>query len=83
MKDEMKSYSARCGHVKRRLRVGDPLEGKVLEFALEQIEPAKDDLCKGIANKLKDGKQLSEYEYHVFVEVILLHAKLGHGYSEE
>ena len=66
-----KSFSARCGHVKRRLKQGDPLTGKTLELALEY---AQDD---EVARKLKAGKELSEYEYHVLVEVLLLHARLS------
>ncbi len=34
----MKSISARCGHVKRRLNQGEPLEGELLEFALDLVE---------------------------------------------
>jgi hypothetical protein len=81
MSDQMKAISAQCGHVKRRLRRNEPLEGKVLEFALSVIEGGKgssnDDFLNGIANKLKAGEKLSEYEYHIFVEVLLLHVRLG------
>lgn len=65
-----RSFGARCGHVKRRLKQGEQLTGKTLELALEY---AQDD---EVARKLKAGEILSEYEYHVLVEVILLHARL-------
>lgn len=77
----MNSVSAKCGHVKRRLARGEPLNGKMLEFALSIIGEGEgssgDDLIDGIAEKLKAQQQLSAYEYHVFVEVILLHVRLG------
>jgi hypothetical protein len=66
-----KSFGARCGHVKRRLKQGEPLTGKTLELALEY---AQDD---EVARKLNAGENLSEYEYHVLVEVLLLHARLS------
>ncbi len=66
-----KSFGARCGHIKRRLKQGEALTGKTLELALDF---AQDD---EVARKLVAGEQLSEYEYHVLVEVILLHARLS------
>ena len=65
-----KSFGARCGHVKRRLSRGEPLKGKTLEFALEYAQDDK------VARKLEAGEELSEYEYHVLVEVTMLHARL-------
>ncbi len=72
----MKGISAKCGHVKRRLNRNEPLEGKVLEFALSLIGEADDDFLNGIAEKLKAGEKLDEYELHM-VDVLLLHVKLG------
>jgi hypothetical protein len=71
------SISAQCGHVKRRLRAGEPLKGKVLQFALSIIDQSSNPLEMGIAKKLNAGEPLGEYEYHVFVEVVLLHVRLG------
>ena len=83
---KVKSISAQCGHVKRRLNNGEPLEGKTLEFALGLVDVDEDNpdsefanFCRGIADKLKSGEQLDDYEEHIFVDVILLHAKLGSG----
>jgi hypothetical protein len=78
----MNSISAKCGHVKRRLSRGEPLTGKLLEFALDVIgegtgNSRHDAFFDVIAAKLKDGTQLSEYEFHMFVEVVLLHVRLG------
>lgn len=73
----MKVISAKCGHVKRRLNQNEPLEGRVLEFALSLIGETDDDLLSGIAEKLKAGDKLDEYELHIMVDVVLLHAGLG------
>ncbi len=66
-----KSFGARCGHVKRHLRQGDPLTGNTLDLALDYAQDDK------VARKLKAGEELSEYEYHVLVEVLLLHVRLS------
>lgn len=68
---ERKRRGARLGHIKRRLKCDEPLTGELLELALN---------CTGhpdIAEKLKAGEILSDYEYHIFVEVELLHVRLG------
>ncbi len=81
----MNSIAAKCGHVTRRLRQNKPLTGKVLEFALSVIGDGQksdgtvDPFNKGIADKLKAGQPLSEYEYHILVEVVLLHVRLSDG----
>lgn len=72
----MKSISAKCGHVKRRLNQNEPLEGKVLEFALDIVGETDDDFLNGIAEKLKAGEKLDDYEHHLMVDVLLLHVKL-------
>ena len=79
----MKSISAKCGHVKRRLNQNDPLTGKVLEFALSVIDDAldkkgsgsDDNILNGMAKKLIDGEPLSGYEHHIMVDVLLVHKK--------
>jgi len=78
----MKMISAQCGHVKRRLNNDEPLEGKTLEFALSIVEGGTgssefNEFLSGIAEKLKAGEKLSEYEHHIMVDVLLLHVKLG------
>lgn len=73
----MKGISAKCGHVKRRLTKNEPLEGKVLEFALSLIVEADDDFLNGISEKLKAGEKLDEHELHIMLDVVLLHGKLG------
>ena len=61
------------------------LTGEVLEFALSALPDEKrgssdsDELLDGIRQKLLAGDQLSDYKYHVFVEVILLHVRLSAG----
>jgi hypothetical protein len=66
-----------CGHVKRRLNQNEPLEGEVLEFALDVVGETDDDFMNGIAEKLNAGEKLDDYEHHILVDVVLLHVKLG------
>ena len=77
----MKSISAMCGHVKRRLNANEPLEGRVLEFALDIVRETGDDLMNGIAEKLKTGDKLDDYEHHIMVDALLLHVRLGAPHS--
>jgi hypothetical protein len=76
---QRKITGAKCGHVVRRLNKHEPLIGKTLEFALSTIEgegASKDPLFRSIADKLKAGQKLGDYEYHIFVDVVLLHTRL-------
>ena len=78
-----RSFSARCSHVTRRLNAEEPLTGKVLETALEVIENGRrrfsdGDFLDGIVKKLIAGEKLGEYEYHIIVDVLLLHIRLSH-----
>lgn len=78
---ERKSYGARLGHIKRRLRNGEPLKGALLEIALDIAftkSNDENDLGNVISKKLEAGKKLSEYEHHIFVDVFLLHERLSH-----
>jgi hypothetical protein len=69
------------GAIKKCLSDNEPLTGKPLELALELVDVKGDDdhsnLIKGIGNKLKAGKPLGEYEHHILVDVLMLHAQLG------
>lgn len=67
---ERKKISTKCGHVKRCLTRKKPLTGKVLEFALSVVDG-------DIADKLKAGQPLSDYELHLILDVYLLHKRLG------
>lgn len=67
---ERKKFSARCGHVKRRVLRNERLTGPLLEFALD-IVPDE------FGEKLKAGETLSDYEKHLVVDVFLLHARLA------
>lgn len=66
-----KAVSAKCGHVKRLLAGGEPLKGKLLQFALDTISDGR------IAAKLIAGEKLDDYELHLMLDVYLLHKKLG------
>ncbi|MGE0626721.1 MAG: hypothetical protein AB7O43_02780 [Hyphomicrobiaceae bacterium] len=68
---EKKAVGARCGHVKRLLARGEPLKGKLLQFALDTISDDR------IAAKLIAGEKLDDYELHLMLDVYLLHRKLG------
>ena len=74
-----KSFGAKCGHVKRRLKRNEPLTCKVLEFSLEVLSPSPGgsphELNEEISRKLKVGQPLSAYEAHWFVDVILVHMR--------
>ena len=67
---ERKKISTKCGHVKRCLSQNEPLTGKVLKFALSVVDG-------DIADKLKAGQPLSDYELHLMLDVYLLHKRLG------
>jgi hypothetical protein len=69
---DIKSNSAKCGHVKRRLLRNERLSGKTLEFALGVVGEDSD-----LADKLRTGQPLSDYELHWMVDVILLHKRLS------
>jgi hypothetical protein len=57
---------------------GKPLTGELLEFALSGMnESSGDKLLDGICRKLWSGDQLTEYELHIFVDVVILHARLS------
>lgn len=79
----MNKISAQCGHIKRKLSRNEPLSGELLELALSLVEggPAGTSIefDNEIARKLKAGEPLGEYEYHILVEVRLLHVRLGRG----
>lgn len=78
-----KSHSARCGHVKRRIEAKERLTGKTLDFALEvlgtQRHSSNDQFLYNIAEKLKKGIPLDDYEEHIMVDVILVHSKIKGG----
>lgn len=64
----------------RQLNRDEPLTDKVLEFALSVIDESRkksidDDMLSSVANKLKAGQQLSEYESHIMVDVLLVHKR--------
>lgn len=74
---------ARCGHITRRLKRNQPLTGDLLELALDVVgDPGDgsdlDVFCKNIRTKLKHGMKLDDYEFHMIVDVWLLHTRLGY-----
>lgn len=78
---ERKGHSARCGHVRRCILSGTPMSKKVRDFALAVIESSRDGFSDmafldGIARKLEQQAQLSEYEKHIMVDVLLLNSRL-------
>lgn len=69
---ERKRFGARCGHIKRKLRLGERLEGELLEIAVDVAGPHSQ-----IVDKLKAGQPLGDYELHLMLDVFLLHARLA------
>ncbi len=65
---ERKRTSARCGHIKRKLKQGERLKGELLEFAVETVvgNPA-------LVEKLRNGQQLSDYDLHLMFDMYLRH----------
>ncbi len=75
-----KSISTKCGSIKRYLNKNKQLTGELLLFAIDLIESSNfsdDELLKTISSKLSTGKGLDDYEYHIMVDVLLPHKKLG------
>ena len=77
-----KSISAKCGHIKRNLSNNEPLTDKTLKFALDVINESYQIFSDAkyldkLKEKLKSKQQLDDYEYHIMVEVLLVHKKLG------
>ncbi len=78
--DLRKQFSARCGHVKRKLIRSEPLTGSSLELALNVVEEMtahEPSLRESITSKLKAGRTLDDYELHLMIDVFLLHARLA------
>ena len=78
VRKERKARNASYGHVKRRLIKSEPLTGKTLDLALDLIGRGKtgNEYLDPIAKKLSEGQPLSDYETHIMVDVILVHASL-------
>jgi hypothetical protein len=81
---ERKSYGAKLGHVKKHLYEKKPMTGKVLETALELVtceDPSaginRDPFYTGMAEKMKSGQPLTDYEVHILVDVLMLHSRLS------
>lgn len=69
---ERKRRSARYGHIKRKLKHREPLEGELLELAVEAAGGNID-----LAEKLRAGRVLGEYVRHLMFDICLLHARLS------
>ena len=78
---EQKARDARYDQIEHCLLKNEPLTGKTLELALEFVDVNGDDefsiFTRNIGVKMKAGQPLDEYEYHIMVDVLLLHARLG------
>ena len=68
-------------HVERCLLESKPLTGKTLELALDLVDVIGDDefprFVRNIGVKMKAGQSLDEYERHIMVDMLLMHARLG------
>ncbi len=78
---EQKAKSASYGHVKRCISNNEPLSGKTLEVALDLVNVQGEDkfsrFVRNIGVKLKAAQPLDEYEYHILVDVLMLHVRIG------
>lgn len=67
--------------IKRCLSNNERLTGKTLKLAIDLVDVVGDDeqsrFVRNIGVKMKAGHQLDEYEHHILVDVLLLHAQLG------
>lgn len=76
----LKSNSARCGHVKRKLCANEPLTGKTLAFALEAIEDFRNagnsEFLDALAKKINSGYPLDDYELSTMIDAVLPHKML-------
>jgi len=76
---EVRSWSARCGHVKRRISADEPLKGKTLVFALDLLKSttsSDNEIIKIISEKIQKGDILSDYEKSIIEDAILTHSKM-------
>jgi len=79
----MSEYTDKIELLKTMLCDGEPLTGDMLEFALEQVPqpqpnwPKSEQIWLGIGDKIRTGQKLDNYELHLMVDVILLHAGFG------
>ncbi len=84
----MSEYTRRVAWVKRKLNAGEPITGELLDFALDLVpdpgpNPSKsEEVWVSIAKKIKTGEKLGDYELHLMVDMILLHARLGAASKE-
>ena len=81
IKKERKSRGASLGHLKRRIALNEPLTGEVLKSVLRIVGVgdegaiSKDPFYMGIADKLRAGQPLTDYELHMMIDVRLVHER--------
>lgn len=67
--------------IKHCLSNNEPLTGETLRLALDLVDVQGDDehssFIKNIGVKMKSGQPLDEYEHHILVDVMMLHAQLS------
>ncbi|MFO2857372.1 hypothetical protein SCN05_02420 [Legionella pneumophila serogroup 1] len=68
-------------NIKQCLTNNVRLTGKELEIALDLVDVLGDDeqsrFVRNIGTKMKAGEPLDEYEYHILVDVLMLHQQLS------
>ncbi|HFE6147623.1 TPA: hypothetical protein ACF9U4_001661 [Legionella pneumophila] len=68
-------------NIKQCLVNKERLTGKELEIALDLVDVLGDDeqsrFVRNIGTKMKAGEPLDEYEYHILVDVLMLHQQLS------
>ena len=72
-----KRFSAKCGHLTRKIMAGKDLSGSSLDLAIDIICSSSSEWAHELGRKLVRHEKLTDYEKHLMLEVLLLHAKLG------
>lgn len=70
-------FSTKCGHLTRKIIDGEALSGSSLDFAIDIICCSSNEKSYKLGRKLILHDKLTDYEKHLMVDVLLLHAKLG------
>lgn len=81
MNKESNEVNVSYDDVKNSLSKNERLTGQALQLALDLVDVSGDDelsnFMRNIGVKLKSGQQLGDYEYHILVDVLMLHARLA------
>ena len=72
-----KRFSAKCGQLTRKIMADEDLSGSSLDLTIDIICSSSSEWAHELGRKLVGHEKLTDYEKHLMLEVLLLHAKLG------